>query len=912
MEDNESNTTGAEPIPAVAGGAPYLDSPGSSACKKRDFESAFPEPSSHGDVKRARSHPPFRATSLEYEDTGDTPNVDNGLPNGGDSMALTSDSSEARPAEPEFPLDPVLVHQTLATGISDDVAAASKASDKKQADIIEPIGPAPAQESLATAPDDGNATTVAGESYVMKQTASTVPLEAAPKEEASTVESGTQATSATLACDELKHVLERSHIEILKHVKIITQNTDDVAIDHHTTCILTLVAELFEHVDVIASNVTALIRSSILSSEDASFPASPLKSGSDQASSQCTHISLSKPIPFPDDADSGGLFVSSVESATFEPAAARTSSSNEYQDTSTQTEPMENGTTNHTLGSPTLNRNNANDAELWRNELESIRRPRPLVTGSYTKVNVPLRETVEKVGSGQVKGSHNVSVESNRPSGYPLRSKVGTKQIISHNSCDIIDLSDTDDGDEKVRTRASRLVGGSDFSFDEDDPFGGNIQEGIQGRGGQPRHGDYSNEKNNTIHGPLDYEAREVGEYNQEEVARHRNSSVWSVERCNSTDYGDDDYDGRHPLDHGDVMDIAGREYLSQQNNPMTRHGNIHIEREEERFPQYHRDKSPEKEGHRSARNYSPRYSRDISPVQIRREDAQLHLVEATAQSNTPNPKKHRYIRDEPENFTFYGYSPNRKSDRQVESALRYQDRANDIGEIPGPRSALRLKLDKYIHEIGSDVVGLEQNIKRITQETFYACETFDEEQALQKIWVNQPKRLYKGFPLVEEIGFVSVTNQVKPDGDCYWRALAFALHGKPARWDIVKADHLAYMQHVLGDKTHPRHQFYIELNTQFFETNAGRWKDGYASTTSRFKANIWQLLHLPRSWTPGVMQQITADLYNIHLITFTYDRTKNLCSEVSIRGAYNRRHVFMLFKDGTHFQPLTVNEYLS
>jgi hypothetical protein len=123
-----------------------------------------------------------------------------------------------------------------------------------------------------------------------------------------------------------------------------------------------------------------------------------------------------------------------------------------------------------------------------------------------------------------------------------------------------------------------------------------------------------------------------------------------------------------------------------------------------------------------------------------------------------------------------------------------------------------------------------------------------------------------------------SLTQLAITDTECC-SALAYSLQANPARWDLIKAEHLEYLQFVLNDKTHPRHELYAkQLNTQFFESNGPE--------ASNFKANLWQLLHMPHAWTPGVMQQVTADLYNIHLVTFSYDADKNMCSEVNVRGA--------------------------
>jgi len=272
---------------------------------------------------------------------------------------------------------------------------------------------------------------------------------------------------------------------------------------------------------------------------------------------------------------------------------------------------------------------------------------------------------------------------------------------------------------------------------------------------------------------------------------------------------------------------------------------------------------------------------------------------------------KRRYVRDEPENIQFYGYTVG-TAPQLVEKELRYQDRYTDVGEIPGPKSGLRLQLDKYVRDSGiKSATGLENKIEHALKRTYYGSQTFNEEQAFTDYWKKDREiTLLKGFPLVESVPFAALGNYGKPDGDCYWSALAYILQGNRKRWNVVKAEHLEYLYHVLSDKTHPRYDLYAnKLNTRFFESHGATVRDSHLTI---FKANLWQLLHLPHSWTPGVMQQITADLYNIHLVTFGYNSTENLCTEVNVRGAYNSRHVFMLFLDNEHFQPLTPNEHLS
>ncbi|KAI0396011.1 hypothetical protein F5Y17DRAFT_473487 [Xylariaceae sp. FL0594] len=272
-----------------------------------------------------------------------------------------------------------------------------------------------------------------------------------------------------------------------------------------------------------------------------------------------------------------------------------------------------------------------------------------------------------------------------------------------------------------------------------------------------------------------------------------------------------------------------------------------------------------------------------------------------------------RFIRDDAEDATFYGCTV-RNSPCLTAQSLRYQDRYNNAGEIPGPKTGLRLRLDKYVRDSGcgsEKAKGLETQIKHVLKRTYFGSQTWDEEQAFMKHWKQeQSATLLKGFPLVEDVVFAALGNWGEPDGDCYWTALSYLLQGTRNRWRQVKADHLEYMYHVLLDKTHPRHELYENLNSQFFDTRGARLgHDGRHGTSAEFKANLWQTLQMPHSWTPGTMKQVTADLYNIHLVTFSYDSRNRLCTKVDVSGAYNSRHVFMLYRDDGHFQPLTPNE---
>ncbi|KAI1426619.1 hypothetical protein F5Y12DRAFT_794147 [Xylaria sp. FL1777] len=753
---------------------------------------------------------------------------------------------------------------------------------------------------------DGNATVVAGDSCEKKQAQPILPLDPILLQGTSTAESNTLESHPPLD-DDVDYLLELSCNGTRGHFGVITKDTpkDNVA----------MIRTVFPSDNMPIDPVR--LGSEQTLPQDSSSPLSELSS---HPSSSSKSISLSTP--------SRVISTSTAavpSTATPHTATPPTAIGVELQNNSTQTEPTPVSTHNDTLDNPVSHRHSFSNHELWERELESIRRSQPLVIGSYTRVNVPLREiagglvpadqNVEVFTADAVMNSHDFTSNFEANPKSSLRSGTITGRDYGYKNCEIISLSDTDDEENVVPKYNSRIVGGGGFIYSEN---GGEFvpsdeeEEEEEGEGGveqgkeeekNPIHGRHrcnqSNENVSTIDDLPDYEDSGMDEEIRKEEPRSSNQFVAPRRRYDDHNTSDDDYDYNNAdyqdnqrdncaLKYDDVVGTSRSENSGRaiHEHATPRYGRNSTVRERSRSPNDPRGRSSEKRPHRENRHHSNRYTNDA---------------------------RQRYIRDKPENISFYGYSPTAKLGSRVKNALRYQDRFSDVGEVPGPKSGLRLKLDDYVDDVGSDVEGLEQDINRVMQETFYASETLDEEQALQETWASQSTKLFKGFPLVEEIGFVTVGNRTAPEGDCYWRALAYTLHGKPDRWDIIKADHLAYLRHVLSDKTHPRHQLYVKLNTQFFETNGGVLKrGGHATRTPSFKANIWQLLHMPHSWTPGVMQQITADLYNIYLVTFKYDYLKNMCSEVSIRGVYNSRHCFMLFTNDCHFQPLAVNEYLT
>ncbi|KAL8372395.1 hypothetical protein RB595_001950 [Gaeumannomyces hyphopodioides] len=166
---------------------------------------------------------------------------------------------------------------------------------------------------------------------------------------------------------------------------------------------------------------------------------------------------------------------------------------------------------------------------------------------------------------------------------------------------------------------------------------------------------------------------------------------------------------------------------------------------------------------------------------------------------------------------------------------------------------------------------------------------------------------LLRGFPLVESVEFLRSQNR-DDEGNCYWNAMAMHVYGRRDWGPRVKLEHLRFVESVLANDRHPRHADYVRVNGRFVITSA----EGIAEP---FVANMWQLLHLPGSWTPSWMTQVTADLYGLFVVTYTLDENPAAgggpaVTETTTRGSYNSRHIFLLFVDNNHYQPMVPNRH--
>lgn len=197
----------------------------------------------------------------------------------------------------------------------------------------------------------------------------------------------------------------------------------------------------------------------------------------------------------------------------------------------------------------------------------------------------------------------------------------------------------------------------------------------------------------------------------------------------------------------------------------------------------------------------------------------------------------------------------------------------------------------------------------------------------------------FKGFPLIEDVSMIAHPNRFfkKPpqkegkiyadlqnnikrdpgedytidDGNCYFTAMALLLYGDARSWLRVKAEHLHYLEHVLSNKEHIRHEFYTRQNAIFSDTFATAHEGGRQWSGD---VNLWEWLQIPNCWTSDEMCALTADVYGVFIVlySFTYNDTTRTGNVYDMRtyGAFNSRHIFAAYYNRNHFVPLIPNNY--
>lgn len=241
---------------------------------------------------------------------------------------------------------------------------------------------------------------------------------------------------------------------------------------------------------------------------------------------------------------------------------------------------------------------------------------------------------------------------------------------------------------------------------------------------------------------------------------------------------------------------------------------------------------------------------------------------------NSPRRGGHRphpAVPDGLDTAAFYGVSG---TPDQIRNALKYQLRGSNVGQYPSPTAGLRFDLTLLREDLNYPPMPTAQELEdRVRYQRFRSDDSvphlFEECLHMPNNWVNDRRPgtspLLRGFPMMEDVVFVRAANYRGTPANCYWKAVAAQVYGHPSYDDRVKAEHLDFYSEILATPTHPRHDQYSEVNRRFYQTYVGPGQQSVQTV-----ANIYQLLRIPNSWTPGDMFDITADLYNLFIVVYS------------------------------------------
>lgn len=270
---------------------------------------------------------------------------------------------------------------------------------------------------------------------------------------------------------------------------------------------------------------------------------------------------------------------------------------------------------------------------------------------------------------------------------------------------------------------------------------------------------------------------------------------------------------------------------------------------------------------------------------------------------------------------------------------FRYFKISDHPGEWPGPDVGMRFDVDRYRSDLGWP----DRDVREVFRAEFadggkdlYAdpWANVDAGLAADNVewgWqlANKNKcELIRNLPLVESVTFVKHDNfcgkRGIAAGTCYWTAMATHIYGDARHWLRVKAEHLEHFALVLENKEHPRHQLYRELNQKWYPAvgtpGPGTPTKGLEKGR-RLLVNMWQVLNLPGVYTPMAILDVSADLYGLYMVVYSHHLPPEPGQEhgpyedkvykVAARGAYNARHLGLIFENGNHFQPIIPNDYI-
>lgn len=238
-------------------------------------------------------------------------------------------------------------------------------------------------------------------------------------------------------------------------------------------------------------------------------------------------------------------------------------------------------------------------------------------------------------------------------------------------------------------------------------------------------------------------------------------------------------------------------------------------------------------------------------------------------------------------------------------SNMKYHLTSANPGQWPSPGAGLRFAVERFKRDLGwtedfDETFAQELEVGERDPYS-HAGGPFGYEDMLGpgQPWLEATScgwpRLAAGFPLVEGVRFVRHTNAWPgiPSGTCYWTATAMLVYGDPWQWLRVKVEHQEHFARVLANPAHPQHALYRALNEKWYATTATGPR-----VSAQVAVNLWQALSLPGCYTPVAMADVTADLYNVYVVMFSYDSMDHpkAVYETRIRGAYNARHLFYLY----------------
>ncbi|KAL1870551.1 hypothetical protein VTK73DRAFT_2559 [Phialemonium thermophilum] len=282
--------------------------------------------------------------------------------------------------------------------------------------------------------------------------------------------------------------------------------------------------------------------------------------------------------------------------------------------------------------------------------------------------------------------------------------------------------------------------------------------------------------------------------------------------------------------------------------------------------------------------------------------------------------------------------TPDSSYAKEMNSTMRYHDMTSNPGQWPSPAAGLRFRVQAFLEDHqdprlqGAKLEDVfTREISVATEDLYQWVQGHQDGAALALPEINpwragaQSKAaaiamgnkynppLLRGLPLVEDVVFLRNHNSwaEMSNGTCYWTALALLIYNDPVAWLRVKAEHREHVQRVLSSPINPKYCLYRQLNEMWFPTVASTARG--MPPQGPVKANLWQVLNLPGLYVPMNMLDITADLYNVYMVVYSYKNRQfgDVVYETRTRGAYNSRHLFLLYVNGNHFQPMIPNDYV-